>query len=59
MEERERSRLTHNNKIHSEGSNNDSDYVYKGRALKDFIASEGTISSKSTAIMRRFNNLAT
>ena len=67
MEETERSRLTHYNKFRSEVTSNDSGYVYQDRTLKAFEASEGTvrkvyketISSLSTAIMGRFDNLAT
>ena len=67
MEETERSRLTHYNKFRSEVTSNDSGYIYQGRTLKAFEASEGTvrklyketISSLSTSIMGRFENLAT
>jgi len=67
MEETEKSRLTHYNKFRSEVTVDDSGYVYQGRKLKAFEASEGTvrkvyketISSLSTAIMGRFANLAT
>ena len=68
MEETEKSRLTHYNKFRSEvvHSEETGAYIYRGRPLKAFEVSGGTvrkvyqhtISSLSDAVMERFENTA-